>query len=340
MVELSVVVPVYRCEDCLRALHARLSETAAGAASSHELIFVDDRSPDGVWPILSELAASDPAVRVLRLSRNFGQHAAITAGLAESRGSYVVVMDCDLQDPPELIPDLLARAREGHDVVLTRRRRRVQALGRRIAGAVYFGLRKLLLGGTLDTNMPTFSLISRKVADAFLSLRDRDRQYLLILEWLGFDHTVVEIDQDPRYAGRSSYDLRALLRVAADGMFFQSTKLLRWVVYAGFLAAALGMTLLAYALYVLISGEPLPDWTALPMLILLLSGFVVVSGGVVGLYVGKIFEQVKGRPLYVVDVRVEDGVERAGVRDLSEYARGHDGVAEEEQEPAGSDLPA
>jgi dolichol-phosphate mannosyltransferase len=320
MVNLSVVVPVYGCRDCLVSLHRRLSDTLRGLDVSYEIVFVDDRSPDGAWATLTEIAAADPRVQAVRLSRNFGQHAAITAGLAHSAGEHTVVMDCDLQDPPEQIARLYARAQEGYEVVLTRRPRRRQPLIRRLTGSAYFRVRKALVGGSLENNMPNLSLLSRKVVDAYLTLRDRDRQYLLIVDWLGFDSTVIDIEQDERPAGRSSYSFGALVRVAIDGIFFQSTTLLRWVVYAGFAIALLGLALVAYTVAFVAAGRHLPQWTALPMLILLLTGFLTIAGGVTGLYVGKIFEQVKGRPLYVIDTKVIDGVARAEGRELAAHA--------------------
>jgi glycosyltransferase involved in cell wall biosynthesis len=316
------VIPVYGCSDCLRTLHSRLRETIELIGIGYELIFVDDASPDGAWDTLAALAREHPEVKAIRLSRNFGQHAAITAGMAESSGRWVSVMDCDLQDPPEQIARLYGKAQEGYDVVLTRRPRRQQPVFRRVTGNVYFRVRKTLVGGNLQNNMPNLSLLSRKVVEAFLQLRDKDRQYLLIVDWLGFRTTVVDIEQDARYAGRSSYTIGALVRVAIDGIFFQSTVLLRWIIYAGFLIAALGVALVAYAVAVFALGRHVPDWIALPMLILLLTGFLSVSTGVTGLYIGKIFEQVKGRPLYVVDLKLLDGVEVPVREELRAYARG------------------
>jgi dolichol-phosphate mannosyltransferase len=172
----------------------------------------------------------------------------------------------------------------------------------------------------MHTNYTNLSMISSKVVDAFLTLRDKDRQYLLIVDWLGFNSAVVEVEQAERHSGRSAYTPGQLLRVAVDGMFFQSTSLLRWIVYFGFLMALGGVLLAGYAFAVYVGGRPLPSWTALPMLILLLTGFIIISTGVTGLYVGKIFDQVKGRPLYVIDVKVVDGVERAVPRELGEPA--------------------
>jgi dolichol-phosphate mannosyltransferase len=302
--ELSVVVPVYGCDSCLRALHSRLRAAIEPITADFELIFVDDRSPDEAWSTLRDIARSDSSARALRLSRNFGQHAAITAGLAASRGRWVVVMDCDLQDPPEKIPELYAKAREGHDIVLCERRARRQSLPRRVAARTYFGLASYLLKTDMHGGYTSLSIISAKVREAFLSLRDKDRQYLLILLWLGFERATIEVEQAERYSGRSSYSFGQLIRVASNGIFFQTTALLRWIVFGGFVLAGLGALLVAYTLIVLAAGRHLPDWTALPILILLLAGFIVVSTGVTGLYIGRIFDQVRDRPLFVVDEEI------------------------------------
>ncbi|MBA2792476.1 MAG: glycosyltransferase family 2 protein [Thermoleophilaceae bacterium] len=309
MTELSVVIPVYGCEACLRELHRRLRAATATIEGKVEIVFVDDRSADGAWETLREIARSDAGVRAVRLSRNFGQHAAITAGLEAATGRWAVVMDCDLQDPPEAVPRLYEKAREGYDVVLSRRTHRRQHWLRRASARVYHHSRNVLVKGDMYVNYTNMSIISRKVIDAFLVLRDRDRQYLLIVQWLGFHRAEIEVEPLERYAGRSSYRVSALLKVAVDGMFFQSTVLLRWIVYAGFVLAAGGVALFLYAVAVLLLGRELPDWTALPMAALLLSGFIIISTGVSGLYVGKIFDQVKGRPLYVVDTEITGGSE-------------------------------
>ena len=304
MPELSVVVPVYGCRDCLRELHRRLVAGAGAVRPDYELVFVDDGSPDGAWDVLADLAAADPSVRAVRLSRNFGQHAAITAGLAHARGRWVVVMDCDLQEPPEEIPRLYAKAREGYDIVFTKRAGRRDSLFRRAAGRAYFRLRNLFLQTSTGGEHGTLSMLSRPVVDAFLSLRDKDREYLIALDWLGFRRAVIEFPHAERHAGRSSYGWRGLLRVAIDGLFFQTTVLLRWIVFVGFLVVLAGLGLAAYYLVTYLVSEPPPGYTSLAVLLLLLSGFVITSLGVVGLYVGKTFEQVKERPLYVIDETV------------------------------------
>jgi dolichol-phosphate mannosyltransferase len=301
-VDLSVVVPVYGCADCLDALWDRLTRAVREVTAAYELIFVDDRSRDDAWPKLQQLASKDKHVRAFRLSRNFGQHAAITAGLAQSRGERAVVMDCDLQDPPELIPLLHSRALEGFDVVMARRTGR-RSTWRRFASRAYSKLMKTFLGTEMSGDIANLSVISRKVINAFLALGDLDRQYILILRWLGFEQSIVDFEQPERFAGRSAYTLPMLVRVAMDGLFFQTTTLLRWIVYVGFLAALAGVALAAVfvLIYLTHSPYPLPGWTSLSVLVLLMGGFIILSTGVTGLYIGKIFQQVKGRPLYVID---------------------------------------
>jgi dolichol-phosphate mannosyltransferase len=297
---LSIVVPVYGCANCITALHERIAGTLEDVEPNWELILVDDASPDGAWAGLVALAHRDHRVRALRMSRNFGQHAAITAGLAESRGDYVAVMDCDLQDPPEMLPRLLEAAREGFDVVLCRREQRRQSIFRRLAARVFFKLRNALSEVPADIQYSTLSLITRPVVEAFLRMGDRDRLYLLILNWLGFRRTEIVMPHAERHSGRSSYTLSKLIAVALDGMFFQTSRVLRWIVYAGFALAALGMLLAAVFVALYFTQQPLPGFTTLAVLILVVGGFTMLSTGVTGLYVGKIFEQVKGRPLYVL----------------------------------------
>lgn len=303
MVALSVVVPVYGCADCLEALYRRLTPVLEACAASFEIVLVDDCAPDGAWKVIVRLAGQDPRVRGVRLSRNFGQHAAITAGLAECSGEHAVVMDCDLQDPPEAIPQLYELARAGHEIVLGRRKRKKQSLFRRLAASVYFRLLGAVSGHRFDGEYGAFSVISRPVIDTYLRFRDRDRHYLLILYWLGFDATAIEYDHAPRHSGQSSYSLRTLLRHAFHGLVFQTTVLLRWIVYFGFLVSVAGVLLAAYLIFVSFFRTPPPGWTSLAVLILLIGGFVIMSTGVTGLYIGRIFEQVKDRPLYVIDKR-------------------------------------
>lgn len=301
---LSVVVPVYGCANCLVALHERLTASVRQVTDRYELVLVDDRSIDGGWEILRRLSGADPRVRAFRLSRNFGQHAAITAGLAKARGQWAVVMDCDLQEAPEEIPRLWAAAGEGYQVVRTIRRHRRHPRLKRWASRAY---RKLTLETDVRPDYSTLSLISRPVVDAFLRLRDRDREYMIALDWLGFDSTAIEIEHHERHAGKTGYTLERLLNVALDGMFFRSTVLLKLVVLLGFLVAVAGLGIAAFQVVEYFEGpnRGVPGYTSLAVLLLVLAGFIIVSVGVVGLYVGRIFEQVKDRPLFLIDAEAE-----------------------------------
>jgi glycosyltransferase involved in cell wall biosynthesis len=300
--QLSVVIPVYGCAGCLRPLHARLTATLEAITGDYEIILVDDRSQDGAWPVLVELAESDPHLRVVRLSRNFGQHAAITAGLSRSRGEWTVVMDCDLQEPPEEIARLWAAGQEGVDVVRTAREGRRHSAWRRAASRLY---RRLLLESDRDIEYSTLSMISRKVVDVFLRLPERDREYQLVLDWLGFSQTTLSFTHAARGDDTpSAYGLRQLVRVAFDGLFFRTTVLLRVIVLLGFGVAGAGALLAVYAVYSRLTTDTPAGYTSLVVLLLVLSGFVLISLGVVGLYVGRIFDQVKGRPIYVIDEEV------------------------------------
>jgi polyisoprenyl-phosphate glycosyltransferase len=306
MVELSVVIPVYGCRPCLAALNDRLSAVMSQLGVTYEVLYVDDRSPDGAWDVLVALAVSDRAVRAIRLSRNFGQHAAITAGLAHARGRWTVVMDCDLQDPPESIPQLYAKAQEGFDIVFARRKRRRHSVFRRLTARAYFAALRSFTGTKFDGEYGALSIVSRKVVDAFLELKDIDRHYLFILHWLGFEHSSIDVEHRERYEGQSAYTFSKLVQHAFDGLAFQTTKLLRWIVYAGFVVAFAGLVLASFFVYSWAVRDPYPGWTSLAVLVLLLSGFIILSLGVTGLYVGKIFGQVKERPLYLIDLEYGD----------------------------------
>jgi polyisoprenyl-phosphate glycosyltransferase len=315
-VELTVVIPVFKCAECLRHLQERLGSALAQIPGEHEIILVDDRSPDESWGILLQLADEDDSVRLIRLSRNFGQHAAITAGIEFARGRWIVVMDCDLQDPPEDIPRLYARALEGAEIVYARRTARRGPWFRRLASRMYFRILNASLGTDFDPDYGNFTIISRKVRDAFLRFRDKDRHYLMILRWLGYEHASIDVAHAERYAGDSAYTLGTLIRFAMDGLFFQSTTLLRWSTYVGFVASLCGVVLAGFFVVNYFLENTYPGWTSLAVLLLVIGGLTITTVGVAGLYIGKIFTQVKDRPLYVVD-DVVDGSATGSAAQLS-----------------------
>jgi dolichol-phosphate mannosyltransferase len=310
--ELSVVVPVYGCRDCVEVLHARLTASLGDITERFEIVFVDDRSPDGAWEVLHSLGERDPHTVAIRLSRNFGQHAAITAGLEAARGDWVVVMDCDLQDPPEEIRRLYAKALEGYDVVYAQRRRTGTPGFRRLISRLYFRAMNVFAGASFE-EAGTFSIVSRQVVEEFLRFKDRHRHYLLMLHWLGFDTASIEYEQSSRHMGRSSYGIRGLLAHALDGLFFQTTVLLRWIVFLGFALSVAGLGLAAYYLVTKLTGNAAPGFTSLAVFTLTVGGFIIISTGVTGLYIGRVFEQVRERPLFVVDEVVGGAPARARV---------------------------
>ena len=322
-IEISVVVPVYGCAATLRELHARLVATLAGIGEPFEIVFVEDAGGDVSWEVLVDLAEADSRVRALRLSRNFGQHAAITAGLERARGRWVVVMDCDLQDPPEEIPRLYGRALEGYDVVFAKRKRRGGSRLRRLAGRAYFRVLRAFTRTAIDAEYGTFSIIRRPVRDAFLRLTDRNRHYLFILYWLGFRQSAVEFEYGERTAGASSYTFSPLMHHAVAGIFFQTTVLLRWVVYFGFFLAGTGVAAAVYFAIERALANAYPGWTSLVVLILVVGGFIIISTGVTGLYIGQVFDEVRRRPLYIVAEEADhsDAAEQEVARDADMHAR-------------------
>ena len=302
---LSIVSPVYGAAAIVGPLVERISAAVAPLTAEFEIVLVEDGSPDNSWAQIAAVAGREPRVRGLRLARNFGQHAAITAGLAHTRGEYVVVMDCDLQDEPAYIPALLAKAREGYDIVLTRKANRRHAWHRNLAARGFAAVFTLLSGHRqADPQVGGYSILSRQVVDAFLQIKDVHRHYLLILGWLGFRTTVVPVEHKPRHSGRSSYTFRRLLRHALEGITSQSTLLLKFAVGIGFIyfcSSVAGATYLciSYFLHGFRAG-----WASTVVLLLASTGLILMAIGILGIYIGNIFEQVRNRPLYLVQDRI------------------------------------
>ncbi len=297
---LSVVVPVYGCVDSLPELVQRVVSAVVEADWVAEVVLVDDCSPDDSWSTIESLVSSRSEVVGVRLSRNFGQHAAITAGLATCKGQKVVVVDCDLQDPPELIPEMLRLAVE-YDVVLGRRQGNYQSRPRLLLARLYSRLVSIIAGTQFDPAIGTFSLIDRKVVDAFLKLGEHDRHFIFAIHWLGFKQTTIDFLRQPRSVGASSYSLRRRLSHAMHGIMFQNTRFLNLVVFTGFTTATLGSGLGAYTIFRRITASALPGWTSTVSILLFTFGTLVTIQGVIGLYIGRIFQEVKGRPLYLID---------------------------------------
>jgi dolichol-phosphate mannosyltransferase len=300
-VHISVVVPLYRCEQCIAELYRRLVACLDAITPSYEIVLVNDGSPEGDWGEARRIALRDRRVKAINLSRNFGQHYAISAGLDQAGGDWVVVMDGDLQDPPEAIAALYAKAREGHDIVFGRMPVRSGTLFKRASSRAFTFVLGFLMDAKLDNAVTHFSIASRNVVRNLRQFRERNRSYAFLLRWVGFDVACVEVRHHPRHAGTSSYTLGRLVWHALELVVSQSDKPLRLSINFGFAVALMAF---AYGLYMVLryffQGTPVAGWTSLIASIYFLGGLGFVALGVVGLYIGRIFEETKRRPLYVI----------------------------------------
>ncbi len=305
MIEISVIIPVYRGADCLQELRKRLAAVFAMLGVTYEIVFVDDRSPDHAWQVLSEMSKAEPAVRAVRLSRNFGQHNAITAGLDLAKGNWIVVMDCDLQDQPEEIAPLYRKALEGYDVVVARRGRRKDPLHRRLTSHLFYASFRLLSGMKYDHEVGNFRIISRKVVDQLIEMREQLRFFGGMVEWLGFSKATVDVEHAERFAGESSYNFRRLIRLAAQFILAHSDRPLKFFIFSGFSIALLSFLFGLWILVrTLIWGTSIQGWASLIVSIYFMGGIILASLGVIGVYLGKVYQEAKGRPLYVIDQRI------------------------------------
>lgn len=300
--DIAVVIPVYNARESLPELHERLTKTLASLVPSYEIVFVEDRGSDGSWDVVESLA-QDPHVRALRLSRNFGQHFAITAGIDHADARWIVVMDSDLQDEPENIPSMYRTAVEGRfDIVMTRSIAKRHALWRRLGSGLWAKALTFLSGAPIDSRACTLSLISRKVALAFRDVRDAHRHYLLLLGWLGFNRCYVDVVHRQRPHGRSSYSFAQLVVHAIDGMVSQSSRLLSMSIFFGMAITVLSVILgLAVIVEVLTVPGVVPGWPSVICVVLFVGGSLHMAIGITGLYLGRVLDQSRQRPLYVID---------------------------------------
>ena len=297
----SIVIPCFASEKSLEELCLRLDKAIAPISLDYEIVLVDDGSPDRTWSVIQELAGRDSRIRGIRLSRNFGQHHAITAGLDHARGDWVVVMDCDLQDRPEEIPRLYSKAAEGYDMVIGLRTERQDSFFKKLGSRLFRVTFNYLTDSSLDQQAGNFGIYARKVVDSVVRLREQNRSFGLFANWVGFRRATIAITHAPRAHGKSSYTFARLFSLAMDSIVAHSNKLLRLSIALGFLLSGLSLlfALFLVARYVF-WGLTVQGWTSLMVSIYFSAGLIIGSIGVVGLYIGKIFNEVKARPLYVI----------------------------------------
>ncbi|CDB89131.1 glycosyltransferase [Clostridium sp. CAG:253] len=300
--DISVVIPVYGCRAALSELHKRLCESLEKICSTFEIILVDDNCPQNSWEEIEKICSGDKRVVGLHMSRNFGQIRAITAGLDKCKGDWIVVMDCDLQDRPESIPELYKKALEGYDVVFARREGRKDSFITKFLSKSFYKVYDYFTDGNFDSSICNFSISKRKVIDAYCMMREQNRAYTMFIRWLGFKQTAIDMSADERYEGKSSYNLRKKIKMAFEIITSQSNKPLLFSIKAGFIIAAFALIYIIYliARYILV-GDIVVGWTTIVASIYLMGGILLSAIGIVGIYVGNIFNEAKNRPLYVID---------------------------------------
>jgi polyisoprenyl-phosphate glycosyltransferase len=298
----SVVAPVYNEDALIDEFYARVCGALDGLP--FELVLVDDGSTDGSPMKLEALAANDPRVHVVYLSRNFGHQTALTAGLDHARGDAVVMLDADLQDPPELIPTMLDHWRTGCDVVYAVREQRDGESRFKLSTARWFyRLFDKLAQVELQHNSGDYRLLDRRPLDALLSMRERNRFLRGMTVWVGYTQAAVPYHRDPRYAGETKYTLPKMLRFSLDAISSFSHRPLQLATLLGFLISTLAFIAIPVVVVLRILGSYLPGFSAVTILILLLGGIELIAIGIIGEYVGRIYDEVKGRPLYLVRAR-------------------------------------
>jgi dolichol-phosphate mannosyltransferase len=303
---ISIVTPVYGCKTSLYELYFRLKETLEKITPEFEIILVNDASPDGAWLTIVELANKDQRVKGINLSRNFGQHYAITAGLNHAEGDWCVVMDCDLQDQPEEIVKLYKKALEGFDVVFGKRYARKDRFFKKFSSYLFLQFYNFFVDIKLsDAKSSNFSIISKKVLQAYNSLSEQYKTYGLIIHWLGFKIETINIEHSKRPFGESSYSFGKLVTHAINSMVSQSNKPLIISIKFGFTLAIISFITGIYLIVDhLFFKATYPGWTSTMVSLFFVAGLLFANLGLLGLYIGKIFDETKKRPSYIISDKI------------------------------------
>ena len=307
MQKISVVSPVYQAAPIVPRLVSELSSALEDLTDSFEIILVDDRSRDDSWNAIKQECDKSHQVRGLRLSRNFGQHSAIAAGLGLAKGDWVVVMDCDLQDRPDQISTLYHKALEGYDIVLARRRLRRDSRLKRFYSRAFYSVFSYLTEQAQDAAIANFGIYHKKVIQAVQDMDDNIRYFPAMVQWVGFKSTRVDVEHSSRAQGESTYNLSSLLPLAVNNIISFSDKPLRLVAQGGLMLSVVSLAIgLLYLLGYLLGVIKVAGYASLIISIWLTAGMNIFVLGLVGIYVGKAFEKIKGRPIYIVDEAVNN----------------------------------
>lgn len=302
-VRFSVVIPVFNEEEVLPETYRRLTGVMEELSEPYELVFVNDGSRDRSPEILDDLARKDPRVRVIHFSRNFGHQAAITAGMDYARGEAVIVIDADLQDPPEVIPEMVAKWREGYEVVYGKRAKREgETFFKRFTASFFYRFLRAMTDIDIPLDTGDFRLMDRKVVEVMRLLREKNRFIRGLVAWVGFRQAALEYVRHRRFAGTTKYPLRKMLKLAWDGITAFSNKPLKIAAYLGFALSFLSFVyLLVIVVTKLLGKSTVPGWASLAVINLFFSGIILIILGIMGEYIGRIYDEAKNRPLYIVD---------------------------------------
>jgi glycosyltransferase involved in cell wall biosynthesis len=298
----SVVIPMYNEEEVIQETYRRLKTVMDQSGESDELLFVNYGSRDRSAQIISQLAKTDSNIRLIDFSRNFGHQIAVTAGMDYASGQAIVIIDADLQDPPEVILRMLEKWREGYEVVYGKRlKRHGETIFKKATAYLFYRILGALTNDKIPKDTGDFRLIDRKVCDAMKKLNEKNRFLRGMINWVGFRQVAVEYVRDERWAGETKYPLKKMLKFASDGIFSFTYKPLKLATYLGFLLSFSGFLYLLYVLYQkLFTDSTTAGWASLIAVNLVFNGIILLILGILGEYVGRIYEEVKGRPLYIV----------------------------------------
>ncbi|PFR25880.1 glycosyltransferase [Bacillus cereus] len=299
---ISIVVPMYFEEEVAQECYNRLKSVMIQNNINYEFVFVNDGSTDRTMEILKEIAAHDYRAKVVNFARNFGHQTAVTAGIDCASGDAIVIIDADLQDPPEVIPELIAKWEEGYEVVYAKRKQRKGETWFKLLTAKYF-YRFLNYMSDIDIPKDTgdFRIIDRKVADVFKQMTERNRFIRGMMSWVGFNQTYVEYERDERFAGETKYPLKKMIKFASDGIIAFSTKPLRIVMTLGLMSVFISILVLLYTVIIKVIGEDIQTgWASIMVAITFFSGIQLLGLGIVGQYIARIYDESKNRPIYIV----------------------------------------
>ena len=302
---ISVVIPIYECSAFLMELYERLATEIEKVTADFEIIMIEDYGGDDSWKIIEDLSKIDKRVKGIQFSRNFGQHYGITAGLDHCRGDWVVIMDGDLQDRPEEIPSLYAKAQEGFDVVLARRVRRKDPFLQKTYSRLFNMIFVYLSGMNYDPQVGNFRIISDKVVKNFQDMREQLRFFGGLISWIGYPTAYIDIEHDRRISGKSSYTFKKRWKLASEAIIAYSDKPLRIAIQFGFIMSFLAFCYGAYIIYrAIFQDVTLIGWSSLIVSLYFIGGLIIAILGIIGIYLGKTFDEVKKRPLYVIKEKI------------------------------------